>query len=234
MPTINKKDYVTRMFDGISGKYDFLNHFLSMGIDRAWRKKAINLLKNKNPLNLLDVATGTADMAILASVILNPQKITGIDLSQKMLDIGYEKVKKKKLENKIALMIGDSLDLPFESNKFDAVTVAFGVRNFENPLKGLQEMFRVLKKEGRIVILEFSVPEKRFIKPVYLFYFKKILPFIGSIFSNNDFAYSYLPVSVSKFPQGENFLILLRKAGFEKTEYKSLSLGICSIYSGIK
>lgn len=230
----SKKEIVGGMFDQISGKYDFLNHFLSLGLDIGWRKKTIRILKKSNPQFILDVATGTADMAILEAKILHPQKITGIDISLQMLNIGREKVKNKNLEKLIELLGGDSEDLPFESNKFDAVTVAFGVRNFEDVDKGLAEMNRVLKKEGTAVILEFSIPENRIIRSFYLFYFNFILPLIGKLFSKSDFAYKYLPESVSKFPQGKVFTDMMLKAGFSKADYKPLSSGICTVYTGIK
>jgi demethylmenaquinone methyltransferase / 2-methoxy-6-polyprenyl-1,4-benzoquinol methylase len=230
----SKKEAVTRMFDQISGTYDFLNRLLSLGIDVHWRKKAISMLKIDAPENILDIATGTGDMAVLMVKILHPAKITGIDLSVKMLDIGRKKILKKKLEERIELIEGDSEHIPFESNNFDAVTVAFGVRNFENPEKGLNEMCRVLKKGRKAVIIEFSLPDNKIIKYLYLFYFGKILPFIGRIFSGNVFAYSYLPDSVSNFPQKEKFIELLLKAGFSQADYKPLSSGICTIYTGIK
>lgn len=230
----NKKEIVTGMFNEISGKYDFLNHFLSLRLDIRWRKKTIRNLLESNPKQILDIATGTADMAILEDGILKPHKIIGIDISTGMLEKGKEKIKAKGLDNLIELIQGDSENLPFDSNKFDAVTVAFGVRNFENIQKGLQEMNRVLKKDGKAMILEFSLPENKYVKKVYRIYFNYILPRIGKFFSKSSFAYNYLPESVSKFPQGEEFTGIMLKAGFCKASYKTLSSGICTVYTGIK
>lgn len=220
------------MFDSISGKYDFLNRFLSLGIDISWRKKAIALLMKDNPKHILDVATGTADFAIQAHRAGVPE-VTGIDLSEGMLEIGREKLKRKGLEH-IRLIQGDSEDLPFEDNKFDAVIVAFGVRNFENLSKGLSEMNRVLRPGGRLVVLEFSNPSVFPVKQVYQFYFKYILPFWGRLLSKHQSAYSYLPESVKAFPEGKAFLSLMHQTGYRESRDQRLSFGICSIYTGIK
>ena len=224
---------VEAMFDHIAPRYDFLNHFLSLGIDRIWRRKTIRYLKPFSPETILDLATGTADLAIAASR-LNPKKIRGIDLSEKMLALGREKIERKKLGGLIELSKGDSGNIPFPDQTYNAVMVAFGVRNFENPQEGIDEMFRVLKPEGNILVLEFSNPEKFPVKQLYNFYFFKILPALGRLFSKDHSAYSYLPKSVKKFPYGEAFLQLLENAGFSCLVAKSLSFGIAHIYFGKK
>jgi demethylmenaquinone methyltransferase/2-methoxy-6-polyprenyl-1,4-benzoquinol methylase len=221
------------MFDNISKKYDFLNHFLSMGIDVLWRKKAIKMLKPYQPKIILDVATGTGDFAI-ESMVLNPEKVIGIDLSEGMLSVGREKLKKKKLDSVIELLKGDSENLPFNDNYFDAYTVGFGVRNFENLEKGLSEMLRVLKPKGQAVILEFSKPKKFPVKQLYNFYFKYILPGIGNTISKDKAAYTYLPESVIAFPEGDDFLAILRKTGYTNVSAHSLLFGIATIYRGEK
>jgi demethylmenaquinone methyltransferase/2-methoxy-6-polyprenyl-1,4-benzoquinol methylase len=229
-----KKQQVSKMFNNISGKYDFLNHFLSVGIDRRWRKKAISALKEIEPKIILDVATGTGDLALEAQKQLKPEKIIGIDIAVKMLDIGRDKISKKGLDEIITLEEGDSEKLPFEDNSFDAVIVAFGVRNFANVEKGLQEMTRVLRPGGKCVILEFSKPKVFPIKQLYNFYFRSILPGIGRITSKDKKAYSYLYESVQAFPEGKNFEQLLQKLGLNHTTCEALTMGICSIYTGTK
>jgi len=229
----SKKDQVAEMFDNISPNYDFLNHFLSLGIDIIWRKKAVKQLKENKPKLILDVATGTGDFAIEA-LSLNPDKIIGVDISEGMLEVGRKKLVKKKLDDRIELISGDSEGLPFDDNKFDAVIVAFGVRNFENLEKGLSDIYRVLKSNGKLVVLEFSKPTAFPFKQLYQFYFNWILPKIGKIVSRDQSAYTYLPDSVQAFPDGNKFLDKLEKVGFEKTKCKPLTLGISSIYTGIK
>ena len=229
----SKKEQIAAMFNSISGKYDFLNHFLSLGIDILWRKRAVRLLKNHQPKLILDIATGTGDFAIEA-LSLNPEKIIGVDISEGMLSIGREKLIKKNLTDKIELLSGDSEVLPFEDNFFDAVIVSFGVRNFENLEKGLSDMLRVLKPGGKVVILEFSKPKSFPFKQVYQFYFQWILPKIGKLISKNHAAYTYLPDSVEAFPDGDDFLNILDKIGFQKNQCTPLTLGISSIYSGSK
>ena len=231
---LSKKEQVADMFDDIAKRYDFLNRFLSAGIDVGWRKKALSHLKETKPTNILDVATGTADVAILAHKILHPQKIIGIDISEGMLAIGREKIKKIGLQNNIELKSGDSEAINFEDNTFDAVTVSFGVRNFQNLEKGLSEIKRVLKPGGKLVILEFSKPTMPLVKSIYTLYMKIITPNVGKLFSKNSNAYSYLDESIKKFPEGKNFTQVLDKIGYQKTYSKTLSLGICSIYCGIK
>ena len=229
----SKKEQIAAMFNSISGKYDFLNHFLSLGIDILWRKRAVRLLKNHQPKLILDIATGTGDFAIEA-LSLNPEKIIGVDISEGMLSIGREKLIKKNLTDKIELLSGDSEVLPFEDNFFDAVIVSFGVRNFENLEKGLSNMLRVLKPGGKVVILEFSKPKSFPFKQIYQFYFQWILPKIGKLISKNHAAYTYLPDSVKAFPDGDDFLNILNKIGFQKNQCTPLTLGISSIYSGSK
>ncbi len=230
----SKKDQVAKMFNNISGTYDFLNHFLSLGIDVIWRKMAIRELLNDKPRFILDVATGTGDFAFEAIRILKPEKITGVDISEGMLSIAREKIQKRNLQDTFEVSLGDSEKLLFEDSQFDAVTVAYGVRNFEHLEKGLSDMLRVLKPNGKVVILEFSKPRVFPVKQAYNFYFKYITPSIGKLFSKDPSAYSYLPESVAAFPDGEHFVALLRKVGFKNTKWRPLAFGICSIYTGIK
>ncbi len=229
----SKKEQVAKMFDNISHRYDFLNHFLSLGIDKGWRKKAINYLRPYQPKVLLDVATGTGDFAIQA-LDLNPDKIIGVDISEGMLNVGRKKMIDRGYSDKIEMKSGDSEQLPFADNTFDAVTVAFGVRNFENLEKGLAEIRRVLKPEGRVVVLEFSKPKSFPFKQLYGFYFKNILPRVGNWLSKDSAAYTYLPESVDAFPYGNDFLNVLNKVGFTETNDRPLTFGISSIYTGKK
>ena len=228
-----KKEQVAGMFDDIAHRYDFLNRFLSVGIDVSWRKKLISQLKPLNPSHILDVATGTGDVAIMAARKLNPQKITGIDISEGMLELGRKKIAKLLLNNKIELLKGDSEAINWGSDSFDAVTVAFGVRNFENLEKGLSEIHRVMRPGGMLAILEFSKPAVPF-RWVYNMYMNYLAPFFGRIFSKNSEAYQYLHSSVKAFPEGETFLHILEQVGFTETYLKRLSLGICTIYCGRK
>lgn len=228
-----KKEQVAQMFDNISKRYDFLNHFLSLGIDIYWRKRAIQLLRPEKPKRILDIATGTADFAIEA-LSLHPDKVIGVDISAGMLEIGRKKLQRKKLDDRIELQLGDSERLLFEDNIFDAVIVAFGVRNFENLEKGLQDMHRVLKPGGMAVIVEFSKPTMFPFKQVYNLYFQSILPKIGKVISKDSAAYTYLPASVQAFPDGQAFQKVLQKVGFNQTTCTSLTFGICSIYTGKK
>jgi len=229
-----KKQQVAEMFNNISGKYDLLNRLLSAGVDVSWRKKALKMLKDDKPFYLLDVATGTADFALMAQKILKPGKITGIDISEGMLAIGAKKIKEAGLETTIDLEVGDCEALVFPDASFDAVTVAFGVRNFEDLDKGLKEINRVLKIGGKVLILEFSKPDTFPLNYLFNFYFKHILPLIGKMISKDTAAYSYLPESVQVFPYGSNFLDKLKEAGFEKTKWKKLTFGISSVYTGTK
>jgi len=232
MPALKKKEQVKEMFDDISNRYDFLNHFLSFGIDKLWRRRLISLLSEKKPQNILDVATGTGDLAI-ALAILKPQKITGIDIAEKMLEIARVKVIGRKLDTLISFQSGDAENIPFPDNTFDAVTVAFGVRNYENLLQGLKEMNRVLKPGGTMMILEFSQPQSKLLKFFYRIYSRTFIPFTGRLISKNNDAYHYLPESVAAFPSGEAFLEIMKEAGLNNTRYP-LTGGIASIYTGIK
>jgi demethylmenaquinone methyltransferase/2-methoxy-6-polyprenyl-1,4-benzoquinol methylase len=229
-----RKVRVESMFDSIAWRYDFLNHFLSFGIDRLWRRRAIRIISRnyQNP-EILDVATGTGDLAITAMTI-SPLKITGIDISQNMLEIGKAKVRKKGYSGRIELIRGDSENIPFGDNSFDVSMVAFGVRNFADPLKGLIEMRRVIRSNGMILVLEFSKPSGFIFRRIYNFYFRNILPFVGRLFSKDKAAYSYLPDSVEKFPDNEAFLRLLSDAGFSDTSQTKLTGGVASIYTGLK
>ena len=228
----SKKDQVKHMFNMIASKYDFLNHTLSLGMDYVWRKKAIKKILN-NPKEILDIATGTADFAISAAKHTQAN-ITGIDISDQMIYVGNKKIQQKKLHNRIKLSIEDSENLPFHDNSYDAITAGFGVRNFENLEKGLSEIHRVVKKNGYVVILEPSTPKAFPLKQIFSIYFQKILPFIGSLVSKDKSAYSYLPNSVKSFPDGDDFLKILNKQGFSKTNYYPLSFGIVSLYVAIK
>lgn len=234
---MSKKQKVEKMFDRIANSYDFLNHFLSLGIDIYWRVKAIELLRKSSrrfgTKKILDVATGTADLAI-EGVKLNPQKIIGIDISEKMLKIGKKKISKLGFNNKIKLILADVERIPFENNYFDAVMSGFGVRNFEDLKKGLSEMYRVLDVNGTVVILEFSKPKKFPLNYIFNFYFKNILPIIGKIISKDKEAYAYLPKSVQTFPDGKNFLDIMKTVGFRDLRQVQLAFGIASIYIGKK
>jgi demethylmenaquinone methyltransferase/2-methoxy-6-polyprenyl-1,4-benzoquinol methylase len=230
----SKKEQVASMFDSIAKKYDFLNRFLSLGIDQGWRKKAISNLKEK-PLNhLLDIATGTADMALMAYKQIHPKKITGIDISEGMMQYGRIKIAEKGLEDTIQLTLGDSTEIPFQDAQFDGAMVAFGVRNFANLEKGLTEINRVLQPGSKLVVLEFSQPSSFWFKPIYTLYMKWITPTVGKLFSGNKEAYAYLNESVIAFPEGKAFLQVLEKAGFNNVQQEKLTLGICSIYIGNK
>lgn len=231
--TQTKKQQVAEMFDEIAPRYDVLNRFLSAGIDVSWRRKALGYLKDLQPQLILDVATGTADVAIMAAEQLHPQKIIGIDISEKMLEGGRKKVELKELNTIIELQSGDSETINFPDATFDAVTVAFGVRNFENLEKGLSEIYRVLKPGGRLVVLEFSKPLIPGFRQICNWYIGFITPKIAGTVSNKK-AYQYLNRSINAFPEGKNFVAVLTKTGFKQTQCKPLTLGICSIYTGDK
>ncbi|PIE50155.1 MAG: bifunctional demethylmenaquinone methyltransferase/2-methoxy-6-polyprenyl-1,4-benzoquinol methylase UbiE [Flavobacteriales bacterium] len=227
-----KKRQVEDMFDDIAPKYDMLNHLLSVRIDHLWRKKLVKWLKKDNPKEVLDVATGTGDLAI-AIQKGTKSKVFGLDLSQKMLDYGIIKIKKLNLDGEISMQKGDAENLPFDDNRFDGVSVAFGVRNFEDLEKGLSELRRVVKEDKSVYILEFSKVEG-VLAPIFNFYFKNILPAIGKMLSNNHAAYTYLPDSVDAFPYGEKMKSILKNIGFKKVEYKKVSFGIATIYKATK
>ena len=231
---LSKKEQVADMFDSIAFRYDFLNRFLSAGIDVKWRKTALKQLKEINPKKILDVATGTADVAIMATSVLNPEKIIGIDISDGMLELGRKKIEKAGLAGVIELQNGDSETINFLDNTFDAVTVAFGVRNFEHLEKGLSEILRVLKPGGKLAVLEFSKPKAPVVKQFYNVYMKVVAPALGKLFSKNRNAYKYLDESIKKFPEGKNFTQILDSLGYRNTYCKPQSAGICSIYCGEK
>ncbi|MGQ0740333.1 MAG: bifunctional demethylmenaquinone methyltransferase/2-methoxy-6-polyprenyl-1,4-benzoquinol methylase UbiE [Bacteroidota bacterium] len=230
----DKKTQVAEMFDSIAGQYDHLNRFLSARIDISWRKKTIRMLKEDNPKYILDVATGTADMAILACKMLKPEKVEGIDISANMLELGRKKIEKEGLVDKIRLQGGDSETINFPDNTFDAVMVAFGVRNFENLEKGLSEMRRVLKPGGRLMVLEFSKPRRKAVRSFYNLYMGIVAPQVARWFRQNKAAYQYLCESANAFPDRHLFTDILNKAGYADTGFQPLTLGICCIYSGRK
>jgi demethylmenaquinone methyltransferase / 2-methoxy-6-polyprenyl-1,4-benzoquinol methylase len=230
---LNKKQQVEQMFDNIAHKYDFLNRILSFGIDVGWRKKVVKMLAKTNAKLVLDMATGTADLALEISKVPGVQ-VKGVDLSEGMLEIGRQKVKGRGMDKVIELVKGDSERIVFADNTFDAATVAFGVRNFENLEQGLVELFRVIKPGGSLFVLEFSKPKQFPYKQGYNFYFKNILPTVGKFFSKDSSAYTYLPDSVDAFPDGTNFLKVMEKSGFKGMEMHPLTFGTATIYVGIK
>ncbi len=229
----SKKEEVAEMFNNISKKYDFLNHFLSVGIDKIWRKKAVAQLKSIQPKRILDLATGTGDFAI-ALLKLNPTEIVGMDISEGMLEVGRQKMKKKGFDNIISMQLGDSENIPFEEGYFDGLTVGFGVRNYENLEKGLGDMLRVLRPGGKAVILEFSKPKKFPVKQYYKFHSKYLIPFFGKMVSKDNRAYTYLPDSILAFPEGKDFENILTKVGYKNVKSKMVSGGIATIYVGEK
>ncbi len=229
-----KKQQVATMFDQIAFRYDFLNRFLSGGIDLYWRKRAIMELSTLKPQNILDVATGTADVAIMTYKLLRPNRIIGIDISEGMLELGRKKIAKLLLNKQIALQTGDSEAIKFSDNTFDAITVAYGVRNFQDLRKGLGDMLRVLQPGGKLVVLEFSKPKRKIFKSLCNFYMRMVTPGIGKLFSKNREAYQYLNDSVQKFPEGNDFLNIMNEVGYTATYLKTLTGGICTIYCGIK
>lgn len=230
----SKTEQVQEMFDSIAPAYDFMNRAMTFGIDHLWRNKAVKMIKNHRPQSILDVATGTGDLAIKLAHRLKPQKVTGIDLSEGMLDVGRKKVSEAGLDSIITFTQGDCLNLPFDDNTFDCVTVAYGVRNFEHLDKGYSEMQRVLRPGGMICVIELSTPTSRVIKPLYKFYTQHIIPFIGRLVSKDVRAYSYLPESIAAVPQGDNMLQLMREARFTNCHFKPLTFGTCTIYTAIK
>jgi demethylmenaquinone methyltransferase/2-methoxy-6-polyprenyl-1,4-benzoquinol methylase len=229
----SKKEQVALMFNNIAHRYDFLNHFLSAGIDKCWRQKAIREVGTVNPAKILDIATGTGDLTF-AAIKLRPKEIVGIDISENMLDIARKKLQKKNCTIDIRFEKGDSENILYPDCTFNAAMVAFGVRNFENISTGLAEINRVLTNGGKCVILEFSKPQNLIFKTLYHFYFFKIVPFFGKFFSKDTRAYNYLPESVGTFPDGKQFLNLMAQAGFTDLKYKTLTFGIATLYSGVK
>lgn len=230
---LSKKAQVADMFNNIAGKYDFLNHFLSLGIDKGWRKKAIAEVSKVNPKTILDVATGTADLAIVASQ-LQPEKIIGVDIADQMLEVGRKKIVDNNLAKMITLQNGDSESMPFADGSFDAVTCAYGVRNFEHLEAGLKEMNRVMRAGGKLAILEFSHPKQFPVKQLYKFYFKYILPTLGKMVSKHSRAYTYLPESVMAFPEGKVFCETLQRCGFKEAKARPLTFGITTLYTATK
>ena len=229
-----KSVQVERMFDNIAPAYDQLNHTLSWGIDKSWRKKAINWLKPFRPQRMMDVATGTGDFAIQACRVLNPKELIGTDISEGMMNVGRQKVKAAGLQERISFAKEDCTALTFPDNRFDAITVAFGVRNFEDLDKGLREMHRVLDTNGKLVILELSEPDWFPMKQLYALYSKVVIPTLGKLLSKDRSAYTYLPQSIKAFPQGEVMKEIILKAGFSEAHFKRLTLGICTLYTATK
>ncbi|AUC14070.1 bifunctional demethylmenaquinone methyltransferase/2-methoxy-6-polyprenyl-1,4-benzoquinol methylase [Tenacibaculum sp. SZ-18] len=230
---LGKKEQVAQMFDTISKNYDGLNRVISLGIDVSWRKKVVKLVSENNPKQILDIATGTGDLAMMMAQ-LNPDKIIGLDISAGMLEVGKEKINKANLSDKIEMVVGDSENIPFENNTFDAITVSFGVRNFENLDKGLQEIHRVLKPGGKFVVLETSNPTKFPFKQGYKLYTNIFLPIVGKLFSKDKVAYSYLSESANSFPFGEAFNNILTKNGFKNASSLPVTFGVASIYTSTK
>lgn len=228
------KQYIEEIFNQISPRYDLLNHLLSFGIDKNWRSVTVDCLRPNNPQIILDIATGTADLAIMMAKSFKNSNIIGIDIAEKMINVGRNKVSKHKLSSRIDLQLADGHQLPFDNNSFDAITNAFGLRNFADPELGVYELFRTVKNNGKVVILEFTTVNFFFIKWIYSVYFKQILPFIGNIISKHETAYTYLPHSVKLFNSNIDSVELLKRAGFINVEKKPLTFGIASIVSGIK
>lgn len=234
MSASGKKEQVADMFNKIAGKYDFLNHFLSLGIDRTWRKKAIREIASVAPQKILDVATGTGDLAIAAQASIPGATVTGVDIAAQMLEEGRKKLAAKGLAESITLELGDSEALPFPTDSFDAVMCAYGVRNFENLEKGLSEMQRVMRAGGKLAILEFSRPQTFPVKQLYTFYFRRILPVLGGMLSKHKTAYTYLPESVNAFPDGREFCDILTRCGFKNAKARPLTLGVTTLYTATK
>lgn len=230
----DKTGQVRQMFDSIAPAYDFMNRAMTFGIDKIWRRKAVKMLKSHNPKIILDVATGTGDLAIRLYNSLKPVDIIGVDLSKGMLNIASDKVAKARLSNHISFEEGDCLKLKYEDGAFDAVTVAYGVRNFEHLEQGYVEMYRVLKSGGVLCVVELSTPTNRFIKPLYKFYSHTLIPQIGKLISKDSRAYSYLPESIAAVPQGDEMLQLMRKAGFTNCRFTPFTFGVCTVYIAIK
>ena len=235
VPGLNegKKEQVAGMFDRIAYKYDFLNHLFSMGIDKGWRRKAIRSIHDIHPSLILDVATGTGDFA-MAAMAIHPEKVTGIDISEGMLEVGRKKMAEAGLEDRIHLEYGDSETMRYEDNSFDAITCGYGVRNFENLEKGLTQMHRVLKPGGKVAILEFSRPKTFPVKQLYYFYFRYIMPKMGKMVSKDATAYTYLPESVMVFPEGKEFTAIMEKCGFRNAKAQPLTFGITTLYTATK
>lgn len=230
----SKSEQIKTMFDNIAPAYDFMNRAMTFGIDRCWRRKAVDMLAKTSPREILDVATGTGDLAMLLARRIKESKVTGLDLSEGMIAVGRKKVGEAGLEERISLQCGDCLNMPFEENSFDAVTVAYGVRNFENLLQGYREMLRVLRPGGTINVIELSTPTSPIVKPLYKFYTRYIIPTVGRIVSKDVRAYAYLPESIAAVPQRKSMTALMSEAGFVDTAYRTLTFGTCCIYTAKK
>lgn len=229
-----KTEQVREMFDSIAPAYDFMNRAMTFGIDKWWRALAVRMIRRTNPGNILDVATGTADLAIKLASEMKTAHVTGIDLSEGMIALGKEKVALKRMADRVTLKAADCLDLPFADNTFDCVTVAYGVRNFEHLDKGYREMFRVLAPGGMICVIELSTPESPLVKPFYKLYTRTLIPAVGRLISKDTRAYSYLPESIAAVPQGDSMLQLMQLAGFKNRKCRKLTFGTCSIYTATK
>lgn len=230
----SKSEQIKTMFDNIAPAYDFMNRAMTFGIDRCWRRKAVDMLAKTSPREILDVATGTGDLAMLLARRIKESKVTGLDLSEGMIAVGRKKVGEAGLEERISLQCGDCLNMPFEENSFDAVTVAYGVRNFENLLQGYREMLRVLRPGGTINVIELSTPTSPIVKPLYKFYTRYIIPTVGRMVSKDVRAYAYLPESIAAVPQRQAMTSLMSEAGFINTSYRTLTFGTCCIYTATK
>lgn len=229
-----KTEQVREMFDTIAPAYDFMNRAMTLGIDKLWRRRAVRMIRERNPRRILDVATGTGDVAIKLARELNPESVTGIDLSEGMIAIGNRKVAEAGLGERVRLMKGDCLALPFDDNTFDCVTVAYGVRNFEHLQDGYMEMARVLRPGGLLCVIELSTPRSPIVKPLYRLYTRHVIPTVGRLVSKDVRAYSYLPESIAAVAQGDDMLQLMRNAGLEETAFRSLTFGTCTIYTAVK
>lgn len=229
---VPKEQQVEQMFDSIAPAYDFMNRAMTLGIDRLWRRKAVGMLRADKPEMVLDVATGTGDLAILLARKLPQARITGVDLSSGMIKVGQEKIAAKGLSNRICLQVGDCLSLPFDDGTFDCVTVAYGVRNFSDLEAGYREMHRVMRPGGKLCVIELSTPRNRIVKPLYNLYTKHIIPLVGRMVSKDTRAYSYLPESIAAVPQRESMCELMRRAGFKEAHFRSMTFGVCTIYIG--
>lgn len=231
---LSKGEQVEQMFDSIAPAYDFMNRAMTLGIDKIWRKKAVGMVARTNPERILDVATGTGDLALALASAIPGSRITGVDLSEGMISVGRKKIEKAGLSGRITLEAADCLALPFDDNRFDALTVAYGVRNFADIPAGLREMQRVIRPGGMVCIVELSTPVNPIVKPLYRLYTRGVIPLVGRLISKDTRAYSYLPESIEAVPQRERMLALMEDAGFDTTAYRPLTFGVCTIYTALK